>query len=111
MTTANTRITIGALLGAVTTSANAVSQTLNVITDGIDMAQNTVSTLKANQIIRNKVDVINYENNYIEQAAQVRAGQKMQIQEFRKKSSDHATAFDAALDEIQKALNPTSTQP
>lgn len=111
MSTANTRMTIGALLGAVTTSANAVTQTLNLITDGIDMAQNTVSTAKANQLFRNKVDVINYQNNYIEQAAIQRAQQKMQIQEFRKKSSDNATAFDTSLAEIQSALNPTETQP
>ncbi len=111
MTTANTRMTLGALLGAVTTSANAVSQSLNVVTDCIDMGQNAVSSMKRKQVFRNAVDDINYENDYLEQSAKVRAGQKIAILEFRSKSAEHATAYDAALAEIQAAIRPPKTQP
>lgn len=103
---ANTRMTLGALLGMVTTAASAATNLMSVANDGIDMLQDTVHSAKEQQLHRSKVDDIVYKKSYIEQAAQVRAGQVMAIQEFRRKSTDHASAFDAVMAEITEGLNP-----
>lgn len=101
---ANTSMTLGSIFGMVTTAANSVTNALAIANDGMDMMANSVDTMKKRQLHRNKVDNITFESSYIEQAAQVRSGQLLAIQEFRNKSEDHAAAFDSALAEITNGL-------
>ena len=102
---ANSRMTFGALMGMLTTTANVVTNTVSTLGDGVDMLQNSVSSMKEEQLHRNKVDAIAYKSSYIGTVASTRAAQVMAVQEFRKKSAEHASAYDAVFAEIQKGLS------
>lgn len=94
--TANSRMTFGAMLGMLTTTANVVSSTISTLGDGVDMLQTSVSEMKIQQQIRCENDTAVYEDMYIMQKEQELSSAIIATQEFRKKSPEHATAFDKA---------------
>ena len=99
-----TKLTFGALLGTVTTAAAAVNTTLGAVTDGADMVGNAIRKMKQEQLITNKGDLEMFKELYIAQSSQRHAAQLLEVQEFRKKSKDHADAFDQTYAKLTEAL-------
>lgn len=92
----NSRMTFGSILGMLSTAANTVTSTLNVVGDGVDMLQNSVSDMKEQQLIRSAEDMAVYEEEYSLLTAKRFAETILDSQEYREKSTKHAQAYDQA---------------
>ena len=95
-TVTNSRMTFGSLLGMISTAANTVTSTLNVVGDGVDMLQNSVSDMKEQQLIRSAEDMAVYEEEYSLLTAKRFAESLLDAEEYCDKSAKHAAAYDAA---------------
>ena len=99
-----TKITFASLLAMVQTTADAVTKTIGVAADGVDMLSNTVESMKKKQDHENFVDLKFHNNQYTVAAAKADNEFNLSIQEYRMKSKAHADGFDASLKSIQDAL-------
>lgn len=104
MSTATSRMTIGALFGAIATAANTASNTLNAVNDGVEMLNRTISVAAQKQKIDHKLDLIEYERTVTIQAAQRIQEHDDQIEDWIASRPGRAQSFQKTLEEVQTAL-------
>lgn len=97
MAIANTRMTLGTVLGTVATVANTTTNALLVITDGVEMLGNTVRNMKEEQKTKLVLDLANFRISYEQEAAQALTEKLAAIADYRNKSAAHAALFDSSL--------------
>ncbi len=101
---ANTRVTVGALLGTVTTAASTVTNTFDALNKGIGMLNTAVNDAAFRQDKRSKVDRHLYVNNLIRDTAQQEAEATVRSQEFLDNNPKAAAHFKASFDELTELL-------
>jgi hypothetical protein len=103
--TATSRMTLGALFGAITVTANTVSNSLGAINDGVEMLNKTISDASKRQQISSKQDMAAFKEQYALETAQ-------KVQEFHDSIEDwidqrpgRADKFQATLERLQNSIN------
>lgn len=104
MTAATSRMTLGALFGAITVTANTVSNSLGAINDGVEMLNKSISDASKRQQISSKQDMAAFKEQYALETAQ-------KVQEFHDSIDDwvdqrpgRAEKFKATLERIQNSI-------
>lgn len=106
MTVANSRMTFGAVLATVQTTANTVTNTLQAANSAVGMLNKFVSDAAQRQDVRSKLDNAIFEKTLHQEKAQELTASRLQVLEFCKQSADHATHYQAAYDELAELLKP-----
>lgn len=103
--TATSRMTLGALFGAITVTANTVSNSLGAINDGVEMLNKTISDASKRQQISSRQDMAAFKEQYALETAQ-------RVQEFHDTITDwidqrpgRADKFQATLARLQASID------
>lgn len=102
---ANTRVTLGALLGTVATTANTVTATFDALNKAIGMGNTAVSAAAARQKLRVAVDEHTYKTTLIREKAQEETEAKLKVVEYCAKSKDHADLYKSSFDELMQVIS------
>ena len=82
MSVATSRMTIGALLGTVTTAATTVTSTLDTASAAVGMLNATVTKAAKEQSIRHAVDVNEFKNRLVVEVSMQRAQRERAVVTF-----------------------------
>lgn len=104
MATANSRMTLGSILGAIQTTANTVTASLNAVNEGVGMVNKTVSNAAQRQEVRSKLDSAIFEKTLHQEKAMELTESRMVIRDYRKKSDDHSSMYETAYSELHELL-------
>lgn len=102
-----TRLTFGAVLDTVNTTATVISSTLNAIGGASNILGSFVTKAAAEQVIRHKADNESFVERLINEKAQERALANIAVTQFCAKSTEHAAHYEAAYDTFTTLLRPT----
>lgn len=107
MSVATSRMTLGALFGAVTITANTLSNTLGAVNDGVEMINKTISDASERQKITSKFDMAAFKEQTALETAQ-------RVQEFHDQLGDwidqrpeRADKFKATYDRLLASIAET----
>lgn len=106
MAIANTRSTVGSLLGLVATTANTATGVVDTAAQAIGIAASYVEKAAREQKERHALDAVDFTVNLIQERAQATALRKTEVAKFRSQSTDHAKFYDEAQAMYLKALRP-----
>ena len=101
MSVANSRMTIGSIFGAVQTSANTLTNTLNAANSAIGMVNTFVEKAALEQKRRAIVDGDTFLKRLREEKAMETTLARLQINSFCAQSKEHATIYQGAYDELE----------
>ena len=103
-TTATARMTFGALLGTVATTANAVTSVVNTGVEGVSMLDRFVKKHATQQKIDHAADMADYAWRVGMQKAQELATLKQEVRAFCDKSEQHAADYAESFNSIMEAI-------
>ena len=110
MSASTAKVTFASLLGMINVAANAVSNTIEVASDGVDMVSNTVRTMKEKQVAEHATDLELHVERYAAEATKTHTKFLEEVQEFRTKSPATTAAFDATLTRVNAAIAAARAQ-
>lgn len=90
------RLTFGAVLSTIQTSANTVTATLDAANQGVGMLTAYVSEAASNQRVRQIADREVFLENLIREKAEERSAANIKVQKFCAQSSDHKSFYEAS---------------
>lgn len=90
---------IGSILGTITVAAERTSQLLNTAGSTIDQLDRFTQHASMKQKRRHKIEERQFTKRLILDAASADAEADIKVQEFRAKSEQHASLFDASFEE------------
>lgn len=103
-TQANTRVTLAAILGTVTTATSTVTNTFDALNKGIGMLNTTVNDAAFRQEKRSKIDRHLYVNNLIRDTAQQESEATLRSEEFLKSNPAAVKHYEASFNELTELL-------
>lgn len=98
---ANLRLTLGAALGAIAATADAVTNTVGAANTAVGMLNRTVSDAASNQQVRSKYDQQIFAKTVKQEKAKELTVSRLEIKQFMAQSADHAELYEAAFDELE----------
>lgn len=101
---ANTRMTLGAVLGSVQEAATSVSATFNTVTKGVNMLNRYVSDAAEKQQVRSVIDMHDFKEKLVEEKAMEETMRKKQILEFTNQSEINKELYQASYNRLQELL-------
>lgn len=101
MAISNSRMTIASILGAIQTTANTVSSTLDAANHGVGMLNTMVTSAATRQKKRAIADDYNFEQTLIEDKAKELTESRLQVLAYCAQSTEHNTQYQAAYKELQ----------
>ena len=99
---ANSRMTIGAMLGAIASTANAATETVNGLSETAGMFNAAVKNARANQAVRHKLDQLSFGKTYARQKALEIT--KLEAEIKKEVSEADGESFNRLLTEFEAAL-------
>jgi len=105
MNTASIRQTIGAILSTVTTTANAVTSTLNTVEVGITMLDRYTKTASDHQRKTINAQNVTFDEQLAISTAQEITLMQQDVLEFCKQSPDHSKMFQTNYDRVMAAIS------
>lgn len=99
-----TRLSFGAVLGTVQSTANAVTGALDAASAGIGMLNSFVTQAADNQRIRQVADKEDFVEALIMEKAEQRATAYLKVEKFVSKSPDHAKHYQGAYERFTQLL-------
>lgn len=99
-----TRLSFGAVLGTVQSTANAVTGALDAASAGIGMLNSFVTQAADNQRVRQIADKEDFVENLIMEKAEQRATAYLKVEKFCGKSPDHAKHYQGAYERFTQLL-------
>lgn len=106
MTVANSRMTFASVLGAVQTSANTITSTLNAVNAAVGMANKFVSDAAERQGVRSTLDNAIFTKTLHQEKAQELTESRLAVLQYTKQSAQHAEHYTTAYNELASLLNP-----
>lgn len=103
-TIANSRMTFGAILGAVQTSATTITASLDAANAAVGMLNKFVTDAADRQQVRSKLDGAIYEKTLLQEKAQQLTESRLQVLNYCKQSAEHEQQYQAAFDELGELL-------
>lgn len=100
------RLTFGAMLQTVTTTANTVTATLDAANQAVGMLTAYVSEASANQKLRQVADREVFIENLIMEKSEERALLNLKVEKFIAQSPAHAKHYQGAYEKFTELLRP-----
>lgn len=100
----STRMTIGNILGTVSSAANTITGAMDAASAGIGMLNSFVTQAADNQRIRQIADKEDFVEDLIREKAVQRTESDVKIAKFTSKSTGHATAYGNHYDRFTQLL-------
>jgi hypothetical protein len=97
---ANLRVTLGAVFGAVVSSADAVTGALGAVNAGVGMLNRSVNDAAENQAVRSNYDKKVFAATVRQEKARELTTSRVEIKKFMSQSADHEQLFALAFDEL-----------
>ena len=97
---ANSRVTIGAVLGAVETTATTLTNTLNALNMGVNMINATVKEASQNQQDQQKIDRKTFRLNLLRESAQSEVEANLKVIDFCNTSPKHQELYESSYNEF-----------
>lgn len=107
MATANTRMTLGALLATVQQSANTVSATLTAANQSVGMITAAIGAASERQSKRIVLDNAIFAATLHQDKAKELAESRKSVDEYCAQSQRHKDLYEEAYAELGNILNPT----
>ena len=107
MSAANSRMTFGAVLATVQTTANTLTNTVSAINSAVGMANKFVTDAADRQVIRSKLDTAIFEKTLHQEKAQELAISRLTQKQFMAQSADHEQMYQSAFEELSSILAPS----
>lgn len=98
------RSTVGSVLGAVSSVADATAGLVGSLGNGAEMVNATIDSLRQDQADRIALHRKTYRTNLLNRTAVEQTEEAVRIAAFRNQSEDHAKAFDATLDDLKSVF-------
>lgn len=105
MTVSNASMTLGSILGAITTTANTFSSSLDALNSGVGMLNKTVTDAAKKQSIDSIIDMEVYQSNAIETKSQQLAESRKKVLEWCAQSDQNSSLYSTAYNQLS-ALFP-----
>lgn len=105
----STRLTLGAVLGTVQTTANTLTGTLEAVNAGVGMLNTFVTGAAENQRIRAIADKEVFVESLIKEKAMEESLADLKIKKYMSQSQDHAETFSSNYSKFQSLLRNKST--
>ena len=105
MSIANSRMTFASILGAVQTSANTITNTLQAANQGVGMLNKLVSDASHRQEVRSKLDNAIFAKTLHQEKAQELTESRLQVLQYCKQSTEHQTQYQSAFDELSAVMS------
>lgn len=102
--TATSRMTLGALFGAVTVAANTVSNSLGAINDGVEMLNKTISDASERQKHTSKEDMAAFKATYSLESAQRVQNFQDTLEDWMDQRPDRREKFQATYNRLQASI-------
>lgn len=102
----STRLTIGALLNTVSTTANTVTNTLDVVNKSVGMLTAFVDNASENQKSRIAADRKIFLRSLINEKSTEVAHMNLKAEVFMRQSADHKAHFESAYKMFEELLDP-----
>ena len=104
MAVANSRMTLGAVLGTVQTTAFAVSETMSGLSNSAGMFNAAVVNARVKQEKRHKADLATFEDLYTLEKAREIETMKAEIFDWIGNDEDRQASFNETLSKLRAAL-------
>lgn len=101
---ASSRLTLGAILQTVSTTANTVTATLDAANKGVGILTAFVDKASTEQRIRHIADKEVFIENLVQEKAEERAVANIKIKKFIDQSPDHHKHYSAAYEKFTELL-------
>lgn len=101
---ASTRITFGAILGAVQTTASTFTNTLQAANAGVGMLNKFVADAAEKQAVRSVLDNAIFSKTLHQEKAKELTESRLEVISYCKQSSDHKTQYESAFNELADLL-------
>lgn len=106
MATANSRMTLGAVLATVQTTANTLTNTLDAANKSVGMLNKLVSDAAGRQDVRSKLDNAIFEKTLHQEKAKELSESRRTVDAYLEQSPRHRELYEAAFNELAAILNP-----
>lgn len=104
MAVANSRMTLGAVLGTVQTTAFAVSETMSGLSNSAGMFNAAVVNARSKQALRHKADIATFEDLYTLEKAREIETMKSEIFDWIGQDESRQESFNETLAKLRAAL-------
>lgn len=101
---ANSRMTFGAILGAVQTSATTLTSSLDAANSAVGMLNKFVTDAANRQNVRSKLDNAIFEKTLHQEKAQELTESRLQVLNYCKQSAEHEQHYQSAFNELAELL-------
>lgn len=105
----SSRLTFGAMLSTVQTTANTVTATLDAANQAVGMLTAYVSEASANQKIRQVADREVFIENLIMEKSEERALANLKVEKFIAQSAQHRKHYGEAYEKFTELLRPADS--
>lgn len=104
---ANTGLTLGSIFGAITTTANTISNTLDAVNNGVGMLNKVVTDASKRQTIDSVIDMDQYLHNALTSKAQSEAENLVKLDQWMNEDAGRKTHFTTTYDRLANLFNET----
>lgn len=98
------RLTLGNILGAISTTANTVTSTLGAVNAGVDMINRSVDQAAKKQQLEQKLDLYLHQQTLVQEKAKELAESRVKVEDWMSKSNSHSEKFQLAYTELSALL-------
>ena len=101
---ASTRITFGAILGAVQTTASTFTNTLQAANAGVGMLNKFVADAAHKQDVRSVLDNAIFTKTLHQEKAKELTESRIEVKAYCKQSADHASLYETSFNELAELM-------
>ena len=102
---ANLKQASGSLLGSVASLGTSITQSLDLVNDGVAYAAAAIRQLKAEQAINHAGTILTHKREKAHETIQLLADLLIDKENYRSVSKTHAAAWDTAEAEVNEAFD------
>lgn len=111
MTTAATsRVTLGAILGTITTTAHTITSTFDAANKSVGMLNKLVSDASDRQNVRSKLDSAIFKATLHQDKAIELTESRRRIDDYIGQSERHRSLYETAFNELATVLDPSTSK-
>lgn len=106
----SSRLTFGAMLSTVTTTANTVTATLEAVNQGVGMLTSYVGNAAEHQKLRQLADNETFVEELIREKSFEETQSTLRVSKFISQSDEHHSAYEKAYNKFNAILRKQSTE-
>jgi len=103
----NTRVTFGAILNTIQSTATMLTNTLDTVNTGVGMATTYVTDAADNQRMRSTADKESFLEDLVREKSYEESQSNLKVQKFCLQSADHKQFYEAAYTKYSNLLRKT----